>query len=80
MGGLNARVFYEIRNLFDRTNINAYAWRSFTGGGNDQIVWERSVEKGDPNPEGFIQSPVDEFGRLFYGIAREHYVGLELFF
>jgi len=74
IGGIRANLFYEVRNLFDRENILAYASRSFTGA-LDGVVWEKAKD-----PEGHIAFPTDDYGHLFYDIAREQYIGFEISF
>ena len=73
-GGVRATLFYEVRNLLNRENITAYAYRGFTGA-LDHAVWEQAE-----NPEGHVALPTDDYGNLFYDIAREQYIGLEISF
>ena len=83
---LGLEVFWEARNLFNRTNIrsiaNEPAREAF-----DREIWELgrpNPEGGDrlteanADPEGGLQMPTDTFGRPYYLNAREFYLGVNI--
>ncbi len=87
---LGLELFFEARNLFNRTNIrsisNEPARETF-----DREIWELGRPDNDPDaaagarlsdseedPEGSLQMPTDSFGRPYYLNAREFYLGVNI--
>ncbi len=70
-GTKKASVFFEARNIFDRTNITAYSDRDTR----DKAMWEE-----DDNPQGKYGWATNGDGIPFYDIAREIYFGFDFSF
>jgi len=82
--GTRARLFGEVRNLFDHKNVIAYNNTPFNEA-TDQRIFEigrdfKPKTGDEQDPEGYRKVPHDWFGRLLYGPAREFWAGLEFSF
>lgn len=84
LGGMNVRLFAEIRNLTNHKNILAYNNTPFMEA-TDQRIFEigrdfKANTGDEEDPQGYRKIPHDTLGRLLYGPARQIWAGLEFSF
>lgn len=90
ISNVGLELFFEVRNLFDRTNIRSIANEN-PDRSLEREIWELGRPNPDPNaqagsrvsgpeedPEGVLVMPTDIFGRPFYLNPREFYLGVNL--